>query len=75
MDQAIDMVQRAEVLMVVGTSLQVYPAAGLVDLASYATLVLLVDPNPALASSSRITVIAEPASTGVNKAIDLINSL
>jgi hypothetical protein len=37
--------------------------------------VLLVDPNPALASSSRITVIAEPASTGVNKAIDLINSL
>ena len=75
MDQAIDMVQRAEVLMVVGTSLQVYPAAGLVDLASYTTPVLLVDPNPALASSSRITVIAEPASTGVNKAIDLINSL
>ena len=74
MDQAIDIVQRAEVLMVVGTSLQVYPAAGLVDLASYTTPVFLVDPNPALASSSRTTVIPEPASTGVMRAIDLINS-
>lgn len=75
MDRAIDIVQQAEALLVVGTSMQVYPAAGLVDLSPYTTPVYFIDPNPALASSSRITVISRTATQGIPEAIDMIDQL
>ncbi|PQB04568.1 SIR2 family NAD-dependent protein deacylase [Aureitalea marina] len=75
MDKAIDIVQKAEVMLVVGTSMQVYPAAGLVDLSPYTTPVYFIDPNPALDSSSRITVIAKTATHGIPEAIKLIGQI
>jgi len=46
MEQAQAAVADAEVVLVIGTSLQVYPAAGLVDFANERAVRILVDPRP-----------------------------
>lgn len=58
-------VRRADVLVVVGTSLQVYPAAGLLEEAVKAKQKFLIDPRPT--TFSGVEVIAEPASAGLAK--------
>ncbi len=65
-DRATGVVSGADLLVVIGTSLQVYPAAGLVDI-TRANRIVLIDPNPPQIGGrrSRIEVIAEPASIGV----------
>jgi NAD-dependent deacetylase len=45
--QAMEIVKQADYLIVIGTSLQVYPAAGLVDYAKPDTPIYYIDPNPA----------------------------
>lgn len=45
--QAIDIVEEADYLIVIGTSLQVYPAAGLIDYANPKIPIFYIDPNPA----------------------------
>mgnify|MGYP000906420009 CR=1 FL=1 len=72
LDKAIEEVYTADVLMVIGTSLQVYPAAGLMDYRREGIPVFYIDPNPCLHSKGDLTVIAQKASTGVAKAIELI---
>ena len=69
MEIAIQNVQKADAIIIVGTSMQVYPAAGLVEYAPYSASIYFVDPNPSLNSTDRLTVIAEKATTGVPKAI------
>lgn len=44
--QAIPIIMEADIVMIVGTSLQVYPAAGLVHFAPASTPVYYVDPHP-----------------------------
>ena len=73
MDEAISVVEQAETVIIVGTSLQVYPAAGLMQYASHNAKVYFVDPNPSLVSSGRIKVYSENATSGVQKVIDQIN--
>jgi len=73
MDEAISIVEQSEAVIIIGTSLQVYPAAGLLQYASYDAEIYFVDPHPALESSDRIKVYSENATTGVQKVIDHIN--
>ncbi|MCG9793303.1 SIR2 family NAD-dependent protein deacylase [Flavobacterium algicola] len=47
LEEAIDIVEGADYLVVIGTSLQVYPAAGLIDFASKDCLLFYIDPKPA----------------------------
>ena len=51
------LVHRMDVLLVVGTSLQVYPAAGLVNFAPSHVPVVVVDPNAPLEASERVEVL------------------
>lgn len=44
---AIDIVKQADYVIVIGTSMQVYPAAGLIDYAKHNTPIYYIDPNPA----------------------------
>lgn len=53
-DPAMDLVQTADVVIVVGTSLQVYPAAGLVGYAPTSAPVHVVDPNTPLEGGGRV---------------------
>ncbi|WOI24104.1 SIR2 family NAD-dependent protein deacylase [Nonlabens ulvanivorans] len=73
MEQAIEITAKADVLLIVGTSLQVYPAAGLKDYAPDHCPIYFVDPHPSLESNGRLKVFAENASTGVQKVADLLN--
>jgi NAD-dependent deacetylase len=74
MDRAIDIVQTADILLIVGTSLQVYPAAGLRNFAPLHAHTYLVDPDPSLTSNDRLTVIAKKASLGVQDVADLLSN-
>lgn len=57
---------QADIFAVIGTSLAVYPAAGLVDYTPRDAPVYLVDPNDVPAPMGReVVIIKEPASTGV----------
>lgn len=64
----------ADCVLIVGTSLQVYPAAGLLDYAPASMPLYYVDPHPAasieLERRTRLQIIAEPASTGVRRVVD-----
>ncbi|MBT8320874.1 MAG: NAD-dependent deacylase [Eudoraea sp.] len=59
--------QMADVLLIIGTSLQVYPAAGLIHYAPQGVPMYLVDPRPTLGSRDfpNLRVIAETAAVGV----------
>lgn len=46
-EDAIDIVEEADYLIIIGTSMQVYPAAGLIDYAKPTTPIYYIDPNPA----------------------------
>jgi NAD-dependent deacetylase len=65
MDKAIKLTRSADILCVIGTSLNVYPAAGLINYAPKGIPVFLIDPNPPGSLPRHIIVIAEKAGTGV----------
>jgi NAD-dependent deacetylase len=67
-EQAIPLVRAADIFIVVGTSLVVYPAAGLVDLARPGIPKFIVDKKiPYTSGLSDIVAIEQPASTGVQE--------
>jgi NAD-dependent deacetylase len=47
-ENAARVVARADLIIIVGTSMQVYPAAGLVDYADHSVPVIYVDPKPSI---------------------------
>ena len=63
-DQAIEMVRDADAFAVVGTSLNVYPAAGLIDYVPSNVPIYLIDPND-VPHSKKIDFIKEKASIGI----------
>lgn len=67
MTEAVNIVEQAELLIIIGTSLQVYPAAGLKDYVKPNTPIYLVDPNPEIKESKNLHIFAENASTGMLK--------
>lgn len=64
--------QSADVFVVIGTSLNVYPAASLLQYVSSKTKVYLIDPNPAQ-TGSNVTVIAKGASEGMKELISKLS--
>lgn len=72
MESAMEMASQADVLLVAGTSLQVYPAAGLMHYVSPKTPIWYIDPNPAISGNQQITVIAEKATKGVSQVVSLL---
>lgn len=64
-EQAIDAVLRADILLIVGTSLQVYPAAGLYRYAGYDTPIYIIDPKDVPVNDRRIVHIREVATKGM----------
>ncbi len=58
-------VAEADLLLVVGTSMEVYPAAGLSQMAPQNCPVFLIDPNPSHTAGSLFTQIVDVASSGL----------
>ena len=66
MDEAIRITSTAEIFVVIGSSLNVYPAAGLIEYAPQGIPVFLIDPNEVYVPSRlKVKVIRENASKGV----------
>ncbi|WP_459209878.1 SIR2 family NAD-dependent protein deacylase [Aquimarina rhabdastrellae] len=70
LDKAIAITQEADILIIIGTSMQVYPAASLKEYAPAHTPIYFIDPKPALNSNDKLTVIAEKATIGVSQLVD-----
>lgn len=71
-EQAIDAVEAADIMLIVGTSLQVYPAAGLYAYAKADTPIYIIDPKDVPVRDSRITHIKEVATKGMETIKNLL---
>lgn len=67
LEQALEMIQNADFLAVIGTSLQVYPAAGLIEYTQPNIPIYYIDPNPARIQNvkNNIEIIPLKASEGL----------
>lgn len=64
LEPAVELVQRADVFVIIGTSLQVYPAAALVNYVRPGVPVYYIDPNPSVVPRG-VNVIRANATEGV----------
>ena len=69
MEPAIELAMQADIFAVVGTSMQVYPAAGLIDYAPAAAKLFYIDPKPAALHlpGRHVRVIAKTGSAGLEQ--------
>lgn len=67
MDQAIRTVEEADIMLIIGTSMQVYPAAGLIHYVRSGVLVYLIDPNEVGVYGRDISVIKKGAGEGMKE--------
>ena len=69
LEQAISITETADFFAVIGTSLQVYPAAGLIDFTKASIPLFYIDPKPASIPNLRnpLQVIPEMASEGMKQ--------
>lgn len=75
-EKAMELSAQADIFIVIGTSLNVYPAAGLVYYIKPGTPVYLIDPRAEMLSGVKnLTVIREPASTGVPALVKKLSEL
>lgn len=74
-DVAIEVIRDADIFVVIGTSLQVYPAAGLIHYASPESLKFIIDPGVRhLALPKSFQAIEAGASEGVKNLIELLEA-
>lgn len=67
-EKAVELVHKADIFVVIGTSLVVYPAAGLIQYVRPGVSVYYIDPNPAsIAGVPGLTVIKATATEGMKK--------
>lgn len=68
-EKAVEIISEASILLIIGTSLQVYPAAGLIAYAPLGIPIYYIDPNPQLsyelAQLKSLTLIAKSATEGI----------
>ena len=71
-DTAVNICETADILVIIGTSMQVYPAASLMHYVPENTPTYFIDPKPAIESSKDLTVIAKPATQALQDLIVLL---
>ena len=75
MERAIGIVEKADIVLIVGTSLQVYPAAGLYRYASWETPIWIIDPAEVSLRDPRITHIRKVATEGMREFVDKMGQI
>lgn len=65
MEEAIPVTESADIMVVIGTSLNVYPAAGLVNYVKNGSPIFVIDPERPSVYMRNVTYIQEKASRGV----------
>ena len=70
-ERAISLTEQADIFVVIGTSLAVYPAASLLHYVQSGVPVYYIDPKPAPVPAA-VTVIPDSASAGLRKLIGML---
>jgi NAD-dependent deacetylase len=71
-EEAVKICETADILLIIGTSMQVYPAASLMHYVPESTPTYFIDPKPNIDSNENLTVIAKTATVGVEIFIENI---
>ena len=74
MEAAMEVCATADVLIIIGTSMQVYPAASLMHYVPEGIPIFFIDPKPAMNSRGNLTVIPETATKGVKQLLELLKN-
>lgn len=74
MDKAVEIMSNADIVIIIGTSMQVYPAAGLIAYARPNASIYYIDPQPSinyeLSDRRRLEVISDRAAAAVPALVD-----
>ena len=73
--KAVEIVEQADILVIIGTSMQVYPAASLINFIQENTPIYFIDPKPSVNKNAfnNLTIIKDVASLGTEKLLELLN--
>lgn len=71
-EPAIDICATADILLIIGTSMQVYPAAGLMHYVPSDVPIYIIDPKPAMSTNGKVTVIAKSATEGMKDLFQIL---
>ena len=74
MEDAVREVEQADIVVIVGTSLNVYPAAGLLYYAKNNAEIYVIDPKDVQPISRRVTFIKEKATVGMKQLFDKLTA-
>jgi len=73
MDEAVEITKQADIFMIVGTSMAVYPAAGLIHTVASQTPKFIIDPNmPEIDKMENLHLFEEKGGTGVAKVAEIL---
>jgi NAD-dependent deacetylase len=74
LEKAAEITLEADILVIIGTSMQVYPAASLINYTKPNIPIYFIDPNPAILASQyqNLTIIKEVASIGTDQLLALL---
>lgn len=73
-EQAANIVSTADLFVIIGTSMNVYPAAGLINHVSERASIYIIDPNEvSIAGYSKLKVIRKKAGEGIEELINELN--
>jgi NAD-dependent deacetylase len=75
MEEAIRIAMQADIFIVIGTSLVVYPAASLLHYTNPHTPVFVIDKKIPVINRSHVTYIEMPATEGMNKLLIALNKI
>ncbi len=68
--QAIEITKQADIFVIIGTSLSVYPAASLIEYVKSGAEIFYIDLKPGNIFRNGVTVIQDKATTGVKKLVE-----
>jgi NAD-dependent deacetylase len=70
--EAVEITKTADIFLVIGTGLQVYPAASLVDYVPESALKFVIDPAESFVAGSEFSHIKDTAVNGIKRFVDTI---
>ena len=76
LEKAVDIVAKSDILVIIGTSMQVYPAASLVNYVMHNTPIYFIDPKPAISENdfNNLTIIPKTATKGMKDLIKMLKT-
>lgn len=74
LEKAAEITLQADILVIIGTSMQVYPAASLINYTKPDIPIFFIDPKPSVSENQyqNLTIIKDVASSGTEKLLELL---